>query len=54
MVTTRESRSESGKQGLDRLALAFDDERARQHESRVGHRTLVVEGEPRVPQLVGM
>jgi len=28
MVTTRESRSESGKQGLDRLALAFDDERA--------------------------
>ena len=28
MVTTRESGSESGKQGLDRLALAFDDERA--------------------------
>jgi len=28
MVTTRESRGEGGKQGLDRLALAFDDERA--------------------------
>jgi len=28
MVTTRESRGEGGKQGLGRLALAFDDERA--------------------------
>ena len=28
MVTTRESRGEGGKQGLDRLGLAFDDERA--------------------------
>jgi len=28
MVTTRQSRGEGGKQGLDRLALAFDDERA--------------------------
>ena len=28
MVTTRESRGEGGKQALDRLAFAFDDERA--------------------------